>query len=102
RRRRPRRGTLFPYTTLFRSVRVNCWMSSVSCSCRNRNPVSRLMFHRQASAPQSSGQLRNRLTIGPPSAPHACILAITSTPPEARSEEHTSELQSSYELVCRL
>src|SRR5688572_32655626 len=75
--RRPPRSTLFPYTTLFRSVR-----------CRS--------------------------AIGPPpprpaSAPLASVVAQLSTSPGAephgltgRSEEHTSELQSQSNLVCRL
>src|SRR2546430_8511491 len=64
--RRPPRSTLFPYTTLFRSL---CCAS-----------VSR------AGTP--------RCSPGPPSS--AWSLAC------ARSEEHTSELQSQSNLVCRL
>src|SRR2546425_3918203 len=62
--RRPPRSTLFPYTTLFRSVRRRRLPSKNICSV-------------------------------PPEAP-----AIRS--PIARSEEHTSELQSLAYLVCRL
>src|SRR5260370_32431065 len=70
--RRPPRSTLFPYTTLFRSH-----LKEKSCSC----PIS---------MPQLQLQLRpigNRLKIR--------MLAF-------RSEEHTSELQSHLNLVCRL
>src|SRR5260221_10690989 len=59
--RRPPRSTLFPYTTLFRS----------------------LLRH------SGQGTRANRRQIRP-------------TPPPARSEEHTSELQSHSDLVCRL
>src|SRR5438270_7673374 len=55
---RPRRSTLFPYTTLFRSIRTP--------------PL-------------------------PPCSPQVC-----GVPPLPRSEEHTSELQSQSNLVCRL
>src|SRR5688572_33137347 len=69
--RQPPRSTLFPYTTLFRSVRED----------RLRRAVRRA--HRGKA-------LR---------AAHAlCDLA----PPCVRSEEHTSELQSQSNLVCRL
>src|SRR5260370_32287640 len=68
--RRPPRSTLFPYTTLFRSVRIDVI-----------NP---------AAAPDSlgAGVLANVFQWPPATAP--------------RSEEHTSELQSHLNLVCRL
>src|SRR2546428_5856181 len=73
--RRPPRSTLFPYTTLFRSVRESPRESS-------RPPAQ------ESGRPQS-----------PPS-PRA---KRASTPrPRRRSEEHTSELQSRSDLVCRL
>src|SRR3712207_6973451 len=71
--RRPPRSTLFPYTTLFRSVA--CRRTSVSPP-----------FWREA-------------TIGAGLVDDGC----SSSPPQpARSEEHTSELQSRQYLVCRL
>src|SRR2546430_12787595 len=66
--RRPPRSTLFPYTTLFRSV------FGVACSNSNRGSVSFAVTSRRAAAPLAA----------------------------ARSEEHTSELQSQSNLVCRL
>src|SRR2546430_11047384 len=65
--RRPPRSTLFPYTTLFRSL----W-------------CSKTYFDSSAS------RLR------------ACVAMPHTTTPEPRSEEHTSELQSQSNLVCRL
>src|SRR2546427_6084746 len=67
--RRPPRSTLFPYTTLFRSLpayrlRVRRGMSNVAAAARG---VDQLLARRRA-----------------------------------RSEEHTSELQSQSNLVCRL
>src|SRR5260370_16061789 len=71
--RRPPRSTLFPYTTLFRSARI-------------ANPP------RFAKAPANQ-------TI----AASARFGGATVAPPNlARSEEHTSELQSHLNLVCRL
>src|SRR5690242_21091797 len=81
--RRPPRSTLFPYTTLFRSARscLRCSPASVSprCSCPRRSA---------RSAP------RDTPTSASPFAGHA--------KGSHRSEEHTSELQSHVNLVCRL
>src|SRR5690606_41463376 len=73
--RRPPRSTLFPYTTLFRS-----------CCPGPGPPVT----------PLPGTILRTPICVW-------CLLRI-STPPSAcpRSEEHTSELQSRENLVCRL
>src|SRR5438093_7509463 len=75
--RRPPRSTLFPYTTLFRSL-----------SGRSRSA---------ALARAGDGGAHVPLRLGAPAAVDA---------PEARrvarSEEHTSELQSLTNLVCRL
>src|SRR5438876_3416491 len=73
--RRPPRSTLFPYTTLFRSVRKPVAYS--------RATASRSWASVMASR---SGDRRAR----------------ARTRGVARSEEHTSELQSPVHLVCRL
>src|SRR5689334_24829064 len=70
--RRPPRSTLFPYTTLFRS-------SSALASGAERHERQR---------PSASACLRT--------APSSSNAAAN------RSEEHTSELQSQFQLVCRL
>src|SRR3712207_7819788 len=72
--RRPPRSTLFPYTTLFRSL---LW-------------VGRLKHTEEA---ESRKQQRRCLQ------PQTPAVAAETT---ARSEEHTSELQSRQYLVCRL
>src|SRR5689334_23612184 len=73
--RRPPRSTLFPYTTLFRSI-------------------SKVVVSTQHSDRIKANELRD-----------AVIKAVV-TPVLAdagfRSEEHTSELQSQFHLVCRL
>src|SRR5687767_15713967 len=87
--RRPPRSTLFPYTTLFRSV------SGRRC-CGSR--ASRLAG---AAAVESWVAVRGVEHGAARSADAACrrlgLRAATS-----RSEEHTSELQSLAYLVCRL
>src|SRR2546427_8169151 len=72
--RRPPRSTLFPYTTLFRSL----------CDSPGAGDLGR-----SAPYPYSTGRL----------APHAPLRAHRL---RLRSEEHTSELQSQSNLVCRL
>src|SRR2546426_9287155 len=74
--RRPPRSTLFPYTTLFRS--------------RLDNPIT--------PAPDVGLAVANLVAAAPP-----CPIAVTpDVHPMTRSEEHTSELQSPCNLVCRL
>src|SRR2546430_12443062 len=70
--RRPPRSTLFPYTTLFRSRRAACLPAG-----------ERVALH---STPALCGGLRYE--------PARCLFD--------RSEEHTSELPSQSNLVCRL
>src|SRR3712207_7439507 len=89
--RRPPRSTLFPYTTLFRSDE----------DATAKAPAARIGLHRQcivdrplvaAIAEQPAGDPRLRE-----------VRADLRAPLElARSEEHTSELQSRQYLVCRL
>src|SRR5437867_9424173 len=76
--RRPPRSTLFPYTTLFRSA-----MSSTSVA----TAVDTLVLLMAAGKLEAT--CRALIAAGRPSG-------------EPRSEEHTSELQSPYDLVCRL
>src|SRR3712207_7035280 len=73
--RRPPRSTLFPYTTLFRSRGWGC------CALRCPWKVARSSWATRTALPSAS----------------ACSRLAT-----ARSEEHTSELQSRQYLVCRL
>src|SRR5258708_8914446 len=72
--RRPPRSTLFPYTTLFRSP------ASPSGSFGNTSPAD----------------------IAMPITSSSSTSPVTAAGLRARSEEHTSELQSPDHLVCRL
>src|SRR2546430_7415774 len=83
--RRPPRSTLFPYTTLFRSV------------------ASTL----ESVAPLASGwAVENRATPSPPGKleepPLETAWPCSQRPIRWRSEEHTSELQSQSNIGCRL
>src|SRR5256885_11020772 len=77
--RRPPRSTLFPYTTLFRSV--------VVCIVDASNLERNLYLTTQA------------LELG---VPVVVALNMIDVAESQRSEEHTSELQSPCNLVCRL
>src|SRR5437667_7358451 len=82
--RRPPRSTLFPYTTLFRSIpdRMIRWpCSSTQALYCLKNSIGGTLFGIGVGAKRS---LPNRDEKG------------------TRSEEHTSELQSHHDLVCRL
>src|SRR2546430_5485879 len=85
--RRPPRSTLFSYTTLFRSRIGGCRKQAV-WQHANHAPA---MAPRAPEAP--SGPLVQRLG--------GSLLPRPSTQ-RSRSEEHTSELQSQSNLVCRL
>src|SRR5438309_7128580 len=71
--RRPPRSTLFPYTTLFRSLGIPLRVAAVVAFV-----LSLLAAPRRSWADDAGGRRA------------------------ARSEEHTSELQSQFHLVCRL
>src|SRR5438034_3623223 len=70
--RRPPRSTLFPYTTLFRSRRI-----AAVARVRRRRPAAAAARHRVGARGVRAAR-------------------------QPRSEEHTSELQSHSDLVCRL
>src|SRR5207248_10388723 len=74
--RRPPSSTLFPYTTLFRSLQQR------AAAALRRDPCRRLCRH-------ARGFFHPSRRVGAGARP-------------VRSEEHTSELQSPYDLVCRL
>src|SRR2546430_4298367 len=90
--RRPPRSTLFPYTTLFRSVRA---------TDLDEGENGRIDYILQGDIPQASHFQINETT----GAVYIRSLLSNLIPAESllqRSEEHTSELQSQSNLVCRL
>src|SRR2546430_6073730 len=82
--RRPPRSTLFPYTTLFRS----------------RNHLADRNESDRTSRRNSRGDSHRFLASHGPRAMRTLLRRASAT--QARSEEHTSELQSQSNLVCRL
>src|SRR5258706_9622654 len=76
--RRPPRSTLFPYTTLFRSFSAEAGQRAISEPWRHFEPIDE-----RPADDGPSDRMGHRQ-------------------PGVRSEEHTSELQSLTNLVCRL
>src|SRR5258708_28525096 len=80
--RRPPRSTLFPYTTLFRSVLI-LPVTTVAQSQINAQEAARVAMTASVAKQWASIGIQVNSVLG-------------------RSEEHTSELQSPDHLVCRL
>src|SRR5699024_11990394 len=74
----PPTSTLFPYTTLFRSP----------LAVRPARPAPSARIRHMAVASGPAGM--------------TCTASVPASAATARSEEHTSELQSRFDLVCRL
>src|SRR5688572_32478141 len=87
--RRPPRSTLFPYTTLFRS-----WVVGLPHRCTGHS--LRSAHSTQRNRPCATAPSAESSTI-PPKPTRAATGSSAG-----RSEEHTSELQSQSNLVCRL
>src|SRR3712207_7554174 len=94
--RRPPRSTLFPYTTLFRSVsaRLGSAAESVGDELRAAPDTAR---RKAEGNPIAAGLLAFAGGFFA-----AALLPPSERERELRSEEHTSELQSRQYLVCRL
>src|SRR2546430_9749353 len=104
--RRPPRSTLFPYTTLFRSLEDLRALRGADplreCQVLDRDRHSVERAEPGAAPERAGGALR----------PVECLLCrdgavgvegrVHALDPCQRSEEHTSELQSQSNLVCRL
>src|SRR5689334_24838546 len=82
--RRPPRSTLFPYTTLFRSEPCPPVVEE--------GPV----------APCPPVVEESPVAPCPPVVEEGALAPVSKPPASRRSEEHTSELQSQFHLVCRL
>src|SRR5687767_15846836 len=89
--RRPPRSTLFPYTTLFRSVSAIRRAEYVPSPVPPFLSVAYFSKKRSRNAAGTAPRLRTRTAA-----------SSTSMNTTDRSEEHTSELQSLAYLVCRL
>src|SRR2546426_4200007 len=85
--RRPPRSTLFPYTTLFRSLAAGASLAFVAAL---GDIVASIVLYTYETRPVSIEILSS------------LRLSETGVAAAFRSEEHTSELQSPCNLVCRL
>ena len=117
--RRPPRSTLFPYTTLFRSLGDQSAWTIIApednplilrslhlgnnriINLTHNAPTHRLYFTLQPNSVKTRKTEPATLQLQNPAAPVQLILEQV-TFPTLRSEEHTSELQSLTKLVCRL
>src|SRR3712207_7638564 len=91
--RRPPRSTLFPYTTLFRSLQFNVLVLQ-----RLEAPGVRDVHAAVLGLPVIQGGFRHAVLAA--QVGRLCPGLLLAQDP--RSEEHTSELQSRQYLVCRL
>src|SRR5690606_40366482 len=91
--RQPPRSTLLPYTTLFRSP-PNAALTALRGLCRSLQPPP--------IRPPRTSALHRSIAADHRPAPRVARAWRRYTPAHARSEEHTSELQSRENLVCRL
>src|SRR5207248_6736259 len=99
---RPPSPPLFPYTTLFRSRRRSRASASASSGVHADHPLPRSApIGSHATLGHARCQANDKLrTQGAQNL--ADVPAYLDLGPDLRSEEHTSELQSPYDLVCRL
>src|SRR5256885_7249834 len=88
--RRPPRSTLFPYTTLFRSHAMIDVLQSRLRRAERRFPLHKTRHERPG------------VIIALHEHVHHFAVSMNAAKDDFRSEEHTSELQSPCNLVCRL
>src|SRR5689334_24699414 len=92
--RRPPRSTLFPYTTLFRSHmkrKPSQYLRRFSYDTIAHDDAIAMNLVRQVGA--------DRVLLG---SDYCFDMGLAQPVTTVRSEEHTSELQSQFHLVCRL
>src|SRR5256885_10870337 len=94
--RRPPRSTLFPYPTLFRSLGDGQSLSTVTARLAGNLGVAACIL------PMSNEPVRTLIRIPGSRLTFQEYFVREKALVEVRSEEHTSELQSPCNLVCRL
>src|SRR5699024_11834913 len=100
--RRPLLSPLFPYTTLFRSVRAQIgegspWRVVPGVGELLTGYYPALLWVAYLLVGLAVGRLELRSRFAP-----VLLMGTGTTAAVLRSEEHTSELQSRFDLVCRL
>src|SRR5688572_32749027 len=89
--RRPPKSTLFPYTMLFRSASEECRCTASRTARQSPKTAAELSrVYRVMNRERGEASASTRRSV-----PHETVTS-------GRSEEHTSELQSQSNLVCRL
>src|SRR2546428_7530435 len=91
--RRPPRSTLFPYTTLFRSAPADSFVAVIATAGQPPDTISGTYTHPLPDSIHVTGSIKTSSGSSPVELLGRFLL---------RSEEHTSELQSRSDLVCRL
>src|SRR4051812_49884847 len=85
---RPPSPTLFPYTTLFRSPDSRSWKATIAATSRSPRPCCSAAVSIEYALSETGSAYS--------------MLTAAEQQGLGRSEEHTSELQSHVNLVCRL
>src|SRR5438876_6135729 len=93
--RRPPRSTLFPYTTLFRSLGCTLYELLTLHRAFDGRDVEEIRARVRDAEPVPLATLVRK-------PPPDLVAICRKAPRKERSEEHTSELQSPVHLVCRL
>src|SRR5699024_11862833 len=93
--RRTSRSTLFPYTTLFRSQNEQK-VASLQTQRNTINPID------TSAATEAAQNQESTVTTNVVVTRDASQMEASLVEERKRSEEHTSELQSRFDLVCRL
>src|SRR2546430_16467680 len=100
--RRPPRSTLFPYTTLFRSGEIHIGGERMDDAPPRARGIA-MVFQSYALYPHRTVSRNISFPLEALGLPRAAIAEKVRWAAEMfRSEEHTSELQSQSNLVCRL
>src|SRR2546430_13230094 len=94
--RRPPRSTLFPYTTLFRSTESPARITPTFV------PALKMPVASARSLAGNHSATALMLAGNTPDSPKPSAIRAMKKLESERSEEHTSELQSQSNLVCRL
>src|SRR3712207_9298376 len=100
--RRPPRSTLFPYTTLFRSIGGSHGANYAYDAMRDRESTVPWLSHLVAASTVGPMHFHPAGVAYIPEGLPGDVVSTEQSNTSLRSEEHTSELQSRPYLVCRL
>src|SRR5207248_8593151 len=95
-------STLFPYTTLFRSEFKETVVARARRDARFRDAMFAEAINAYLAGDTQTGKAMLRDLVNATIGFEALSAEVRTPSKSLRSEEHTSELQSPYDLVCRL